>query len=41
MNAENNQTNEFITCDCGKILYGKQSFTYNSPIFSKVPFNRD
>ena len=38
MNAENNQTNEFITCDCEKF---DMETRYNSPIFSKVPFNRD
>ena len=40
MNAENNQTNEFITYDCEK-FYKETTFTYNLPIFSKVPFNRD
>ena len=34
MNAENNQTNEFILCDCEK-FYMETRFTYNLPPLSK------
>ena len=40
MNAENNQTNEFITCDCEK-FYMETRFHIQLTNFLKVPFNRD
>ena len=37
MNAENNQTNEFITCDCEKI-YMETRFHIQLTNFFKSPF---